>query len=159
MGGPAFDRRGFFCVGLYAPKDNNNIGSALRAVGVFGGSALMVQGRRYSKHPTDVAKIWRHIPLIEVDSLQKIIPYNCVPVAVDMVDGAKSLPTYTHPERAFYVFGPEDGTLDNAILGWCRDIVCVPTNGCMNLAAAVSVVLYDRAAKAQLVGIPPARRG
>lgn len=28
-----------------------------------------------------------------------------------------------------------------------RDVVYVPTNGCMNLAATVNVVLYDRAAK------------
>lgn len=29
----------------------------------------------------------------------------------------------------------------------CRDIIYVPTNGCMNLAATVNVILYDRMAK------------
>ena len=44
-------------------------------------------------------------------------------------------------------FGPEDGTLGPEILAWCRDVVYVPTRYCMNLAATVNVVLYDRAAK------------
>lgn len=53
-----------------------------------------------------------------------------------------------NPKRAFYVFGAEDNTLGSRVLGWCRDVVSVPTNRCMNLAACVNVVLYDRMAKA-----------
>lgn len=41
----------------------------------------------------------------------------------------------------------EDGTLREKILSRCRDRVMIPTNGCMNLAATVNVVLYDRTAK------------
>ena len=33
------------------------------------------------------------------------------------------------------------------MLSWCRDVVYIPTNGCMNLAACVNVVLYDRLSK------------
>ena len=73
--------------------------------------------------------------------------YDCVPVAVDILPGARCLTTYVHPERAFYIFGPEDGTLGEVITKWCRDVVYVPTAFCMNLAAAVNVVLYDRMAK------------
>jgi tRNA(Leu) C34 or U34 (ribose-2'-O)-methylase TrmL len=76
-----------------------------------------------------------------------VIPYDCVPVAVDLVDGAHSLPNYRHPERAFYVFGPEDGTLGKAVIDRCRDKIMVPTRFCMNLAATVNVILYDRLAK------------
>ena len=60
---------------------------------------------------------------------------------------ATPLPQYKHPDRAFYIFGPEDGTLGQSVTGWCRDIIYVPTIFCMNLAAAVNVVLYDRMAK------------
>src|SRR5690606_30290164 len=72
---------------------------------------------------------------------------DCVPVAVDLLEGATPLCEYTHPERAFYIFGPEDGTLGKAVTSWCRDVVYIPTNYCMNLAATVNVVLYDRLAK------------
>jgi tRNA(Leu) C34 or U34 (ribose-2'-O)-methylase TrmL len=52
-----------------------------------------------------------------------------------------------HPERAFYVFGPEDGTLGTRHLSKCVRKIMVPTKFCMNLAATVNVVLYDRLAK------------
>lgn len=68
-------------------------------------------------------------------------------MAVELVDGARALPEYTHPDRALYIFGPEDGSLDQDIRDWCEDVVYIPTEGCMNLAATVNVVLYDRMAK------------
>jgi tRNA(Leu) C34 or U34 (ribose-2'-O)-methylase TrmL len=72
-----------------------------------------------------------------------------VPVAVELIPGARSLHDYVHPERAFYVFGPEDSSLGKDTLKWCRDVVYIPMNGCSNLAATVNVVLYDRASKRQ----------
>ncbi len=45
------------------------------------------------------------------------------------------------------MFGPEDGTLGDDVLSWCRDVIYVPTRYCMNLAATVNVVLYDRMQK------------
>ena len=38
--------------------------------------------------------------------------------------------------------------MDKAVRAWCTDVVYIPTIGCMNLAATVNVVLYDRLAKA-----------
>lgn len=139
--------RGYAAVGLHQPKTAVNVGSALRAAGCYGAAMVATSGVRYRKSPTDTTKTFRHIPLIQCDDLHAVIPYDCVPVAVDLVPGAESLVEYKHPERAFYVFGPEDGTIGAEILGWCRDVIYVPTAGCMNLAAAVNVVLYDRLAK------------
>jgi len=70
-----------------------------------------------------------------------------VPVAVEVHPDARPLPEYEHPERAFYIFGPEDGSLKKNVTAWCRDTVFIPTLGCMNLAATVNVVLYDRMLK------------
>lgn len=145
-------RRGYACVGLYNPKTPANVGSAMRACGVYGAAQLLFTGRRFARARqfiTDPGKHHRHVPLVHVADLRDAIPYDCVPVAVDLVEGARSLIDYVHPERAFYIFGPEDGTLGKRILGFCRDTVYVPTDGCMNLAAAVNVVLYDRMAKAR----------
>ena len=68
-------------------------------------------------------------------------------MAVDLVEDAESLPSFQHPNSAFYVFGPEDGTLGERHLSWCPRRLMIPTRGCMNLAATVNVVLYDRMAK------------
>lgn len=139
--------RGYAAIGLDNPKSSENVGGVLRAVGCYGASAVFMSGHRFSKAPTDVKKQWRHTPVIETDDLQLIIPYDCVPVAVDLIIGAKSLVDYKHPERAFYIFGAEDATLGERVLSWCRDVIYVPTTSCMNLAATVNVVLYDRMAK------------
>jgi tRNA(Leu) C34 or U34 (ribose-2'-O)-methylase TrmL len=87
------------------------------------------------------------MPVLRGDDLSALVPYGSVPVAVDLVDDAIPLPEFQHPERAFYVFGPEDGTLGQSILKWCSHRVMVPTRTCMNLAATVNVVLYDRLCK------------
>lgn len=139
--------RGFAAVGLHRPKSPLNVGSALRAAGCYGAALVAMTGQRYRNAPTDPQKVYRHLPLIQVGDLREAIPFDCVPVAVELLDSARSLISYSHPERAFYVFGPEDGTLGKEVTSWCRDVVYVPTSVCMNLAATVNVVLYDRLAK------------
>lgn len=139
--------RGFAAIGLHQPKTPSNVGSALRAAHCYGAAIVAKTGNRYEKSGTDTMKAWRHLPLLQVDDLFAVVPHDCVPVAVDLLDDARDLRTYVHPERAFYIFGPEDGTLGKAITDRCRDKVFVPTAFCMNLAATVNVVLYDRMAK------------
>lgn len=138
--------RGYAAVGLYQPRNNVNVGSVLRAAGCFDTSLVVVEGRRYSDSSTDTMKSFRHIPLVQ-GSLRDSIPFGCIPIAVDLIDGAKCLHSYWHPERAFYIFGPEDGTIPKDVQAWCRDAVYMPTQGCLNLAAAVNIVLYDRQMK------------
>ena len=139
--------RGYSVVALDNPKTPLNVGSALRAARCFGAASVITSGRRYRRAPTDTLAAYRHMPLVQVEDLRGAIPFDCVPVAIDLVPGATPLHAYAHPERAMYVFGPEDGTLGERVLSWCRDRVYVPTLYCMNLAAAVNVVLYDRCAK------------
>jgi len=140
-------RRGYAAVGLLSPKHECNVGGVLRAAGCYGVSLVAYSGRRYQRQAADTQKSYRHIPLIQFDDLRDAVPFDCVPVAIELVEDARPLPAYIHPERAFYVFCPEDGTLGESVRGWCRDVVYVPTRFCMNLAATVNVVLYDRLAK------------
>ena len=141
-------QRGFACIGLVRPKHACNVGAAIRACGCYGARLLIIQGGRDRPvHATDAFNWRRHLPIQRVDNLHDVIPYDCVPVAVDLLPGAIPLDEYVHPERAMYIFGPEDGTLGKATTEWCRDVVSIPTRFCMNLAATVNVVLYDRMAK------------
>jgi tRNA(Leu) C34 or U34 (ribose-2'-O)-methylase TrmL len=139
--------RGYAAIGLHMPKTPANVGSVLRSAGCFDVAAVIKSGRRYRNASTDTQKAYRHLPLIEVDSLREAIPYGAIPVAVDLVDGACHLHEYVHPERAFYVFGPEDGTLGEDVLSWCPHRVMIPTRYCLNLAVTVGAILYDRQAK------------
>ena len=139
--------RGYSAIGLDNPKSSPNIGSALRACGCYESAFLAISGQRYKISCTDTMKQYRHMPLFQVEDLHDIVPYDCVPVAVDLIEGATPLQEYEHPERAFYIFGAEDATLGERTLSWCRDVVYIPTNRCMNLAATVNVILYDRLSK------------
>lgn len=140
-------QRGLCCIGLDNPKTSINVGAVLRAAGVFRANLVAITGRRYQCAPTDTMKFYRHLPLLQVNDLHKVVPFDCVPVAVELTSRAVSLTTYQHPVRAFYVFGAEDATLGERVLSWCRDVVYIPSNGCLNLAACVNVVLYDRLCK------------
>lgn len=134
-------------IGLDNPKSNYNIGSVLRAASVYQASFVALKGERYKKASTDTVNGYKNIPLFRTDDLRKIIPYDCIPIAIDKVEDAIPLPEYKHPENAFYIFGAEDATLGKRVISWCKDVVYIPMNNCMNLAATVNVVLYDRMAK------------
>ncbi|WP_426358389.1 RNA methyltransferase [Pseudocolwellia sp. HL-MZ19] len=143
-------KKGYACIGLFNPKSPENVGSVMRASGCYGVHSVYYTGKRYDLAKafyTDKNKVHLDIPLIGVEDLKNTVPLGCVPVAVELVDGAKSLVDYKHPPRAFYIFGPEDGTLKKHITDFCRETIYIPTNGCMNLAATVNVILYDRMAK------------
>lgn len=143
--------RGYCAIGLDNVKNQLNVGSALRSCRNYGVAFLATSGNRYKRAPTDTLKAYRYLPLMQVDDLRSIMLYDCVPVAVDLVPDAVPLHAYQHPQRAFYIFGAEDNTLGQRVLSWCRDVVYVPTVGCLNLAVTVGTVLYDRQAK-QLQG-------
>ena len=138
--------RGYAAIGLYMPKIEPNVGGALRAANCYGAALVVVQGRRFRKLSTDTQKAWRHIPLLEVDNLRDSIPFDCQPVCVEITPTARCLTTFTHPQRAFYIFGPEDGSIPTELTDRYMTIK-VPTDFCMNLAATVNVVLYDRRLK------------
>lgn len=139
--------RGFAVIALSTPKHDHNVGGAMRAAHCYGAGMIVYSGSRFRRQATDTTTAWRSIPLVRTVDVFDAIPHDCVPVAIDLVDGAISLVNYVHPERAFYVFGPEDGTLGEKTLSRCRDRVMVPTQYCMNLAATVNVILYDRMMK------------
>lgn len=140
--------RGYCMVGLHMPKTEENIGGALRAAHVYGAAAIVISQSRVKAGATDTTKAWRHMPVLRVDGFTAVEPHDCHLIAVDIIDGAEPLPLFRHPMRAFYIFGPEDGTLPLEVTNRCSHRVSVPTRYCMNLAATVNVVLYDRMAKA-----------
>lgn len=143
--------RGFAAIALVNPKDRNNVGSVLRAAGCYGASLVVIAGSRPERYMgkivTDTEKAYRHIPVLRCEDEFDCIPYDCVPVAVEFLPHGISLVDFTHPERAYYIFGPEDGTLGRRVTDRCKFVVQIPSFYCLNLACATNVVLYDRMAK------------
>lgn len=150
---------------LLNPRYGHNVGNAMRACSVFGLSQLWWTGDRVAldleqkvekkgRLPREERmKGWRSVKLFNHDRPFQFFE-NVVPVCLEITPGAEELTTFEHPENAVYVFGPEDGGVDHTIRRLCHRFITIPTDHdesgkplCLNLAAAVNVVLYDRRAK------------
>ena len=141
-------------IGLINPKSPDNVSSVMRAAGNFRVDSVFYTGKRYPRAlmrnpdiPDMRRKVGQTIPLSEASCLLDVASANLKLVCVEFAENAIALPEYQHPENAFYIFGPEDGTISQDIIDRADAVVYVPTVGCMNLAATVNVVLYDRLTK------------
>ncbi|HDZ55027.1 MAG TPA: TrmH family RNA methyltransferase [Pseudomonas xinjiangensis] len=137
-------------IGLIDPKSPSNVGAVMRAAGCYQVDAVLYTGSRYdraARFHTDTKSARLRIPLTNVTCLLDALPDTTQIVCVELVEGAIALPAFEHPDQVLYVFGPEDGSLDQALVDRADAVVYIPTVGCMNLAATVNVVLYDRLAK------------
>lgn len=146
---------------LIDPKYPHNVGSAVRACAVFGATTLRWTGSRVT------ASLEHRLPreerlrdyrdrvifapvgyAMQDRPVDHYVSEGMTPVCVEVTGEAESLVDFAHPERAVYVFGPEDGGVPKGVRHACHRFVTIPSDGCLNLAAAVNVVLYDRMAKA-----------
>lgn len=140
-------------IALTDPKSPTNVGAVMRAAGCYQASEVLYTGVRYAKaakFQTDTKSVSEKIPLRHVENFFDNKPDDVKVICVDLVEGAIPLPDFVHPEKALYIFGPEDGTISQAVVNSSDHVVYVPTVGCMNLAASVNVLLYDRLAKSKL---------
>ncbi|WP_295895457.1 RNA methyltransferase [uncultured Vibrio sp.] len=137
-------------IGLTNPKSPSNVGAVMRAAGCYQADEVLYTGQRYekaSKFQTDTKNVSNKIPLKGVESFLDNLSEETSIVCVDFAEGATPLPEFQHPENAIYIFGPEDGSISQDVADRAHHVVYVPTIGCMNLAASVNVLLYDRLAK------------
>lgn len=122
---------GYFGIGLVSPKFKHNVGSVFRVCDAYDCSFVAVTNKRVkvTNNSADTTGARKRIPLFRVEDILDTLPHDCVPVAVEFIPNiAKSLVDYIHPQKAFYIFGPEDGTLGKNTLDRCRDVVYLPTN-------------------------------
>lgn len=152
---------------LDRPKYEVNVGSVLRSAEIFGAREIVIIGTRYVRGshgrwraPTDVHNSAKRLNLREVDTMAEalaLFPDHFI-VVVERKMGGALLPAFRHPLDAVYVFGPEDGAVDEAsvLLSGAEPAhveipahlsVCNEHIGSLNLAQAVTVTLYDRISK------------
>jgi tRNA(Leu) C34 or U34 (ribose-2'-O)-methylase TrmL len=140
--------RGYFGIGAERISKPMNLGSLLRTAHAFGASFAFTIGasfepRAVARADTSVAA--DNLPLhvfADLDSLA--LPVGCRLVGVELIDEAAELPSFRHPARAAYVFGPERGSLSPALVARCDFLVKIPTKFCVNLGVAGALVMYDR---------------
>lgn len=142
-------------IALINPRYAHNVGAAVRAASCFGASQVWWTGNRVTIDEAKGQRLpreermkgYRDVELFQFDWFFDQFPSDIVPVAVERRQNSENLPDFVHPEKALYVFGPEDGSLEAVHLRHCHRFVIIPTAHCLNLAAAVNVILYDRMLK------------
>jgi tRNA(Leu) C34 or U34 (ribose-2'-O)-methylase TrmL len=112
---------------LVGPKYPHNVGAAVRAASCYGigqvwftGDRVQLVGERRQRLPREERmRGYQEVQLCHADQPFGAFNNTAVPVAVELRHNAEPLISFTHPHRAVYVFGPEDGSLDRAVLGLC----------------------------------------
>ena len=142
-------------VALVNPKYPHNVGAATRAASCYGakqvwwtGNRVFADAEKGHRLPREERmKGYNAVDIIHGDYFFDAFNSDVTPVAIELRENAEPLHTFEHPENALYVFGPEDGSLGKPHVNHCHRFVVIPSYHCLNLAAAVYTVLYDRMAK------------
>jgi len=137
-------------IGLINPKNVSNVGAVVRASHCFAADRIIYTGIRYdraARFHTDTRNASSVLAMQHTVDIFEPIPTGYQVICVELAVGATALAEFSHPARAAYLFGPEDGTLSQDIIDRAHSVVFVPTRGSLNLAASVNVVLYDRQSK------------
>lgn len=145
---------------MFNPKYPHNVGAAVRACSCFDAKVIVWtgdrvlhpddakdQGKKYRLPREERMKGYKDVQLIKDDYPFNRFAEGITPVAVEVRDNSEILPHFVHPKNAVYVFGPEDGSLPQIYLNHCHRFLKIPSPHCLNLAASIYVVLYDRIAK------------
>ncbi len=155
--------RGYFGIGVEGISKPMNAGNLFRSAHAFGADfvfaiAPAVDLRAINR--ADTSQTAKHLPFYEYTSVEEMaLPRNCRLVGVELLDEAADLPSFTHPERAAYVLGPERGSLSPALLQRCAFTVRIPTRFCVNIGVAGAILMYDRMLTRRRFAPRPVRAG
>lgn len=147
-------------IALVDPKYPQNVGMVVRLASCYGLRQVWFTGDRVSLDPAKGERLpreermkgYKEVEMIHFEHFFDQFPADTVPVAVEVRPDSEPLHTFEHPEKALYVFGPEDGSVPKPLLSHCHRFIVIPTRHCLNLATAVATVLWDREYKRWLRG-------
>jgi tRNA G18 (ribose-2'-O)-methylase SpoU len=140
--------RGYFGIGVEGISKPMNLGTLVRSAHAFGASFVFTIAPTFAARAVgraDTSDAAGHVPLYTYADLDAFtLPRGCQLVGVELIDGARELPSFRHPQQAAYVLGAERGALSPPLLEQCAFVVRIPTRFCINLGIAGAIVMYDR---------------
>jgi tRNA G18 (ribose-2'-O)-methylase SpoU len=143
--------RGYFGIGIFAPKNEINIGGLWRSAFIYGAAFIFTIGRRYKKQAADTVAAPRHIPLLNYltyEDFREHAPNDCQIICIENNAGAAPLAGFHHPERAIYLLGAEDSGLPEKILERHQSVIIESERPySLNVSTAGTLIMYDRFVK------------
>ncbi len=138
---------GYFEIGIYQPKYEENIGTLMRSAYQLGATGVFTVGKRYSRQAGDIFNIAKHVPLrhyADMPELMSARPDGAQLIGVEK--GGEAISGFAHPKRAIYLLGAEDYGLPPEIAAQCDALVTLDAvrEPMYNVAVAGSIVMYDR---------------
>lgn len=148
-------------VALWNPKYAFNVAQAIRIASCynvpqvwFNGSRVPLDGSKKERLPREERmKGYQDVEICHGEYFFDAFSSDIVPVAVELTPSSENLMHFEHPDKAVYVFGPEDGSLPKVAKMHCHRVIQIPTRHCLNLSMAVGTILYDRHYKRVMSGL------
>lgn len=143
---------------LLRPKFEANVGMVVRLAAAYQIPKVFLVQPRYTPAADVEGRTPRELRMFK-QVMVEVVPFGyglSAPtgggdlIAVERRTNAESLVDFVHPTDGFpctYVFGPEDGGIDQGTLRQCSRFVQIPVGCSLNLATAVATVLWDRRVK------------
>ncbi len=140
-------RMGYFEIGIYQPRTNENIGTLWRSAWQLGAAGIFTIGKKQRRQTSDVLDVPYKIPLRHFESFEAFL--SARPVGAQLVGiefGGVPLKTFNHPRRAIYLVGSETNGLPKNVLDHCDAVVELESLNYLsyNLAVAGSITMYHR---------------
>lgn len=140
--------RGYFAVGVEGISKEQNVGTIIRSAHSFGANFFFTINPDVDVEAfrsTDTSDAFEHLPYYQYGSPADLsLPKDCTLVGVELTDESVELPSFRHPRRAAYVFGPEMGSLSPELTARCHHVVKIPMKFCVNVGVAAAITMYDR---------------
>lgn len=143
--------QGFYGIGILHGKTPDNLGVLWRSAQNMGASFIFTIGKRYKAQASDTKDAVGAIPYFHYNTFDDFfchMPKRAMLVGVELNENSEALETFEHPRCAVYLLGAEDHGLSNEALKRSHHLVKFNSIQSINVAAAGSIVMYDRNAKA-----------
>lgn len=138
---------GWFEIGIFAPRNWENIGTLWRSAWQLGAAGIFTIGPKPRHQPTDMLHVDHKIPLRHFETLADFLtarPVGAELVGIEM--GGTPLRTFRHPSRAIYLLGSEANGLSPEAIRACNHLIEIESVNypSYNVAVSGSIVMYHR---------------
>jgi len=140
-----------FGIGIYNSKYPVNLGTLWRSALLFGADFVFTVGEKYRRQSSDTIGAFDGLIYYHYIDYPSLI-LSCAGlqiVSVELSPHATSLQSFSHPADCVYILGSEASGIPNGILKQSHHVIQIDmtAQGCLNVATAGSIVMYDRLAK------------